>query len=269
MWESVKGWLNTQGIGLLDAALKIVLILTVGTVLIRVVMGILNRALARSKMEKAAYSLIKTLAKSALYILLALCLAGSLGIDITGVVALASVVTLAVSLAVQNMLTNIVGGFTLLYTHPFKSGDYVEIASQSGTVKEIGIAYTTLLTPDSKVILIPNSAVVAAEIVNYSVTGLRRASIDVTASYDTPAQKVIDALLEAAREPAVLTDPDKEAAAVLTGYGESAVSYTLRFWTKSEDYWNTVYTVNRKIKVIFDQNGVQMTYPHLNVHLEK
>ena len=112
-------------------------------------MKIVHKALERSKLEKAAHSLIRTLVRTVIYVLLALMVASGLGIDVTGVVALASVLTLAVSLSVQNLLTNVLGGFTLLYTHPFKSGDFVEVAGKSGTVQEISMTYTKLATADN------------------------------------------------------------------------------------------------------------------------
>lgn len=268
MFDSIKDWLASKGLSLLGTVVEVAVIAAVGILVIRAVMKIIDKTLERSKLEKAAYSLIKTLAQTVMYVLLALIIASALGINVTGIVALASVVSLAISLALQNMLTNIVGGFTILYTHPFGSGDYVEIAGQSGTVKEVGIAYTKLTTPDNKVVSIPNSAVTSAEIVNYSVSGTRRVDIAVSASYDAPAQKVIETLVDAAGEPAVLTEPAAPAA-FLTGYGDSAINYSLRFWVKTEDYWDVYFTVNQKIKTAFDESGIEMTYPHLNVHLDK
>ena len=268
MWETLTNWAVNQGATLASKILFAVIIAVVGILIIRIVLKILNKALENSKLEKAAYSLIKTLAKTVLYILLALILASSLGVDVTGVVALASVLTLAVSLALQNMLANVIGGFTLLYTHPFHSGDYVEIAGQSGTVEEVGIAYTKLITPDNKLVSIPNSAVVAAQIVNYTITGSRRVDVNISVSYDTPAQLVIDTLLELANEPFVLSEP-AEPAAVLSNYGASTIDYTLRFWVKTDDYWSSLFTVNQNIKPAFDAKGIVMTYPHLNVHLDK
>ena len=158
-------------------------------------MKLISKALEKGHMEKAAHNLIKTLTKTVLWVLLGLVLASSLGIDVTGIVALASVISLAVSLALQNLLGNVIGGFTLLYTHPFGSGDYVEIASQSGTIKDVGIAYTRLITPDNKIVSIPNSAVVAEQIVNYTTMGTRRLDISVSASYDAPVKVVEDALM--------------------------------------------------------------------------
>jgi small conductance mechanosensitive channel len=265
---TVTNWLTGLGTGLLTKILAAVVITVIGVLLIRLVMNLLIKTLEKSKLEKAAYSLVKTLVRTVLYVLLALVVASSLGIDVTGIVALASVATLAVSLALQNMLANVIGGFTLLYTHPFKSGDYVEIAGQSGTVTEIGMTYTKLNTPDNKMISIPNSAVVAAQIVNYTTTGTRRVDIAVTASYDAPAEKVIETLLSLADDERILQEPAAPFAA-LTGYGDSSISYALRFWVKGSDYWDVYFKINREIKVAFDKAGIEMTYPHLNVHLDK
>ena len=268
MLEELKIWLANSGVSLLAVVLKAVIIAAIGLFVIRTVNKLLDKLLQKSKLEKAAHSLLKGLAKTVMSILLALIIASSLGVDVTGIVALASVLTLAVSLALQNMLANVIGGFTLLYTHPFSSGDFVEIAGQSGAVQEVGIAYTKLMTPDNKLISIPNSAVVAAQIVNYTASGCRRVDIDVSASYDAPTQLVIDTLVGTANASFVLTEPEKPYA-VLVSYGESAINYTLRFWVKTDDYWAALFAVNQKIKSEFDAAGVQMSYPHLNVHIEK
>ena len=260
----VMGWAFVVG-----KLLPAVIIAAVGFLLIQVIMKLLDKALAKSKLEKAAFSLIKTLVKTVLLVLLGLIVASKLGIDVTGIVALASVITLAFSLALQNLLANVIGGFTILYTHPFHSGDYVEIAGQGGTVNEVGISYTKLTTADNKLISIPNSAVVAAEIVNYTTLGLRRVSIDISASYDAPAQLVIDTLVStAAADSRVLAEPEKPYA-VLMSYGDSAINYSLRYWVKGDDYWNSQFEINKNIKIAFDKAGIEMTYPHLNVHLDK
>ncbi len=267
MKDPVMHWFVNAGTTALGKFFWAVVIGVVGCFVIRMMMSFLSAALERSKLEKAAHSLIKTLSKTVLYVLLGLIVASAVGIDVTGIVALASVATLAISLSLQNMLANVIGGFTLLYTHPFGASDYVEIAGQAGTVKEVGIAYTKLVTPDNRLVSIPNSAVVSAQIVNFSVTGTRRVDIAVSASYNDAPQKVIDALLEAAKHEKVLADPAPFAA--LTSYGDSAISYTLRVWTKTEDYWEVNFAVLTKIKEIFDRQGIEMTYPHLNVHLDK
>ena len=251
----------------LAKVLPSLLILVIGVLVIRIVLRIVKTALEKTHWEKAAHKLITSVIKVAGYLLLGLIVASKLGIDVTGVVALASVLTLAISLSVQNALTNLIGGFTLLNTGPFDAGDFVEIAGQSGTVQEIGLTYTKLTTTDNKTVSIPNSAVVSAQIVNYTVAGTRRADITVSASYDAPVDTVLEALVEAGTVPTKLED--RPATAVIKSYGDSSIVYLLQVWSKSEDYWTTLCTVNKNIKDVFDAKGIEMTYPHLNVHLDK
>ena len=267
MLEKLQTWITDLGAGAVDKLLSAVLVLAIGLLAIRLVMNLVKRTLKKSRLEKAAHTLIISLARVAMYILLGLSVASALGIDVTGVVALASVLTLALSLALQNMLTNVIGGFTILSTHPFSSGDYVEIAGQSGTVEEINMTYTRLATPDNKHVSIPNSAVVAAQIVNYSEAATRRVEVNVSASYESPMELVLEALKEAAAVDKVLEDPAPFAAVV--SYGESAINYTLRVWVNNADYWDVYFAINEKVKRVFDAKGIQMTYPHLNVHLDK
>ena len=244
-----------------------VLILVIGVLVIRVIMRLITAALEKSHLEKAAHSLILSLARAAMYVLLFLIAASQMGIDVSSIVALASVLTLALSLALQNMVSNLIGGFVILYTHPFHSGDYVEIAGQGGTVKEISMTYTVLATPDNRIVSIPNSAVAAAQVVNYSSADSRRVELTVTASYDAPTQKVLDALVLAGTVDNALLNPAPSA--VIVGYDDSAIRYSLRIWVKPGDYWDVYFQVNQRIKDVFDQQGIEMTYPHLNVHLDK
>ena len=265
MFEQLISWLSNLLGTAANNVLSAAMVLVLGLLVIRIVMKLLTKTLEKSKLEKAAHTLIVSLSRVAMYVLLALSVASSLGIDVTGVVALASVLTLAVSLSLQNALTNVMGGFTLLSTHPFHSGDFVEVAGQSGTVREINMTYTKLITPDNKVVSIPNSAVVAAQIVNYSAEDTRRVEVCVSASYDAPTQKVIDALVLAGTVDNALLNPAP--VAYITAYGESAISYSLRVWVKTADYWDVYFLVNQRVKQIFDEQGIAMTYPHLNVHM--
>ncbi len=258
-----------KGIGdfTLGRILPAIVLLLVGLTIVKLVLRIVSAMLKKSKLEQAAHSLIRSVVKVVLLILLGLIVASSLGVDVTGIVALASVLTLAVSLSVQDLLTNVFGGFTLLYTHPFAKGDFVEIAGQTGSIKEIGLTYTKLNTPENKLVSIPNSAVVSTEIINYTANGTRRIEIKVTASYDAPMEDVLSALREAANLETVEKDPAIFAA--VDSYGDHAIAYVLRFWSKNQYYGDNLYGVNKRIKEIFDARGIEMTYPHLNVHLDK
>ena len=263
--SALKGLTSTA----VEKVVPAVLILIAGILVIRVVMTVVKKLLEKTKLEKAAHGLVKSVARVVLYVLLGLILAGSLGIDVTSVVALASVLTLAVSLSLQNALTNVFGGFTLLYTHPFKSGDYVEVAGKSGTVQEISMAYTKLATPDNKIVSIPNGAVVSAQIINFTVSGTRRVDVAVSAAYSEAPEKVLEALREAGHVPGILTSDGFAPFAAVVNYGQSAIDYTLRVWCKADDYWDVTFAVTQNVKAVFDTKNVAMTYPHLNVHLDK
>ena len=252
----------------LAQVLPALLILLIGIVAIRFAAKLVEKALEKSKLEKAAHKLVLSTTQILLFILLALIVASKLGIDVTGVIALASVATLAISLALQNALANVFGGFVLLSTHPFHAGDFVEVAGQSGVVQEIGLTYTKLTTADNKLVSIPNSAVTSAQIVNYTATGTRRIDISVTASYDSSVEGVLTALRQAAAEvPTIM--PEKEPFAAVKNYGDSSIEYVLQVWSTADNYWPTLFAVNQNIKVKFDEAGLEMTYPHLNVHLDK
>lgn len=260
-------WLTALKEFALSKLLPAVLIAAVGIVAVRLVMNLLDKAFAKSKLEKVASGFIKSVLRVVLYVLLVLAALSHLGVDVTGVIALASVLTLAVSLALQNALSNLIGGFTLLYTKPFHSGDFVEIAGQSGTVEEIGMTYTRLSTADRKSIAIPNSTVTASQITNYTALGTRRVDITVSAAYDAPVETVLDALRESAAVPTALAEPAPSA--VLKSYDESVITYTLFVWSSAADYWTTLYDVNKRVKEVFDAKGIAMSYPHLNVHLDR
>lgn len=267
MINEMKTWLTvfvSDGAGKLLTAL---LILIGGIIAVRIMMKVLTKFLETGKLEKAAHTLIKSLARVVLYLLLGLMVADSLGIDVTGVIALASVLTLSVSLALQNALGNVFGGCTLLYTAPFHSGDFVDIGAESGTVVEIGMTYTKLRTPDNKMISIPNSTVVGGDIVNYSITGTRRLDIPVTAVYTEPSQKVLAALMEATIHDKVLLDPAP--ATLIDSYGDNTVRYILRVWTKTEDYWDVRNDIMLKVREIFAAQDIKMVYPHIHVYTEK
>ena len=263
----ILSWLKSAGKYAYKNLLPAVITIVMGILIVRILLRIITNALEKSKLEKAAKSLVRSVIRIVLYGLLFLIVASRMGIDVTGIVALASVLTLAISLSVQNTLTNLMGGFTLLNTKPFVSGDFVEIAGQSGSVQEVGLTYTKLRTVDNKIISIPNSSVVSTEIVNYTVSGTRRVEVIVSVSYDTPVDDVIYALRQAGAVETALDDPAPFAA--VKSYGDSGIIYLLHVWSESSNYWKTLCDVNRNVKTVFDEKGIQIPYPHLNIHMDK
>ena len=261
MFDMISLWLSAAGTFIMASLLPAAVIFVVGVLLIRAGLKLVTAILTKSKLDPVAHGLILKAIRVVLYILLGLIVASKMGIDVSGIV------TLAVSLSVQDLLTNLVSGFTLLYTKPFVADDFVEIAGQSGTVKEIGLTYTKLQTPDNKIVSIPNGAVTSAQIVNYTVTGTRRVDINVAVSYDMEPAAVIAALQTAGKVPTALEDPAPFGA--VTSYDASTVVYMLQVWCKAEDYWTTLFNANKNIKTVFAAEGVKFSYPHVVVHNDK
>lgn len=234
----------------------------------KLLLRVAGRAVEKLNVEKTMHAFIRSALKVVLYFLSLIITLGVLGIPVTSLIAAFSVVSLAVSLAVQGILSNIASGLQILTTKPFKTGDFVELNGISGTVKEINLVHTHLVTPDNKVIFVPNSGVTAAQIINYSALAQRRIDIAVTASYDAPVDAVKAALLEAAEKtPGVLKEPEPFAG--VTRYGDSAIEYLLRVWTETGEFINTSFALTEAVKRSFDTNGIEMTYNHLNIHLKK
>lgn len=250
----------------LERLLYALLLLVVCLIVIRLVMKLVRRLSARTGLDERVKKYIFSGTRALLYILTALMVAASLGIDVTSLIALVSVFGLAVSLAVQDVLSNVAGGLVLLFSKPFTLGDYVETADGEGTVEEISLTHTKLDTVGGQQVMLPNSKLVDGKIVNYTSRGVRRVDHAVTASYDDSAGAVRAACLKAvARTPGVLADPAP--AVVVTDYGESAVVYHVRFWARTEDFWDANNTSLEEIRRAFEEDGVTMTYNHLNVHI--
>ena len=267
MIEKAMEWIAPVGQYAYSKLLPMVILFALGVLVIQIALKLVKKLLVKTNMEKAAHTLILTATQIVLYVLLALAVASGLGIDVTGVVALTSVLTLAVSLSIQNLLANVFGGFTLLYTKPFASDDFVEIAAQTGTVKEIGLTYTKLATPDNKIVSIPNSAVVAAEIVNYTVTGTRRLDINLSVSYGVDPDTVLQIMEQAADQPQVLPEPSRVVA--MKEYNEQSITYGMMLWCDSADYWDLKFAVNRELSRLAREAGIRFYDPKLSVHLEK
>ena len=246
--------------------LSALLLLLVCLALVRLLLGTARRLVERASLDERIKRYILRVLRAFLYLLTALVMAGSLNIDVSSLIALVGVFGLAVSLAVQDVLGNVAGGMVLLFSKPFTLGDYVSTADGEGEVAEITLTHTKLDTPAGQRVMLPNSKLMAGQIVNYTVRGVRRADHAVSASYDDAPEAVRSACLKAlSRTPNILPDPAPQV--VLTAYGESSIEYHVRFWAKTEDYWDAHFRSLEEIHRAFAEDGVTMTYNHLNVHI--
>ena len=248
--------------------IRIVVMLVIGMFVIRLTLRILDSVLDGKKGLVAVRMYLKNFVRIGLYMLLGIMVISAMGVDVTSIIALFSVAGLAISLALQNTLSNLAGGMQVLLSKPFEVGDYIDTEKGSGTVQEIGLAYSRLTTVDNKEILIPNNQIAASKIVNYTSTGARRVDINVTASYDAPIQAVRTALMEvAAQYPQIKATPAPEF--YVTEYGASSISYTIRSWVDTGDYWTVYFGMMEDIRPAFEKYNIEMTYDHLNVHVIK
>lgn len=250
----------------LEKILYAILIVAVGLVAIRIVMTLIDRLLQRSRFDARIKKFLRGSMKFVLGFVLVIIVLGYLNVEVTSLVALLSVAALAVSLALQNLLSNVAAGLLLLSTRPFSVGDFVEASGVMGTVAENGIFYTKLKSPDNKVIQIPNSELSQGKIINYSAEAERRLDLKISASYDAPVEQVKACILRVLEEhPKTLSEPAPLAR--VNNFGDSAIEYVVRVWCANADYWDVYYDVLEGIKAAFDREGIEMTYNHLNVHM--
>jgi small conductance mechanosensitive channel len=173
---------------------------------------------------------------------------------------------LALSLSVQDTMSNLFAGVTLLTVRPFVAGNYVELSGIAGTVRSVGLFYTVLSTVDNKAVFVPNSEVTSAKLINYSREPTRRVDLYFCADYDDPTERVKSALLEAAQaDSRVLRDPAPFAG--INAYKDGAVEYTLRVWVGAPDYLGVFFALNESVRETFAKRGVTMSCPHVNVRV--
>ena len=240
--------------------------LIIGLIIVKAVQKLVDKAVSATKYDANIKSTIVRAVKVICYIILLLIVASTLGVDTTSFVALASVATLGISLAAEDFIANLAGGLIILSTQPFTTGDYIEAAGVAGTVTEIHLHNTRLITLDGQAVIVPNKSLAGSNVVNYTVNGLRRVAVEIGTSYDAPAETVRAACLEAIQEnPSVLQDPAP--AVFLTGYGESRINYSMFFWVEPANYFSAMFAVREAVLGKFAKYGIAMTYDHINVHM--
>ncbi|MBQ9967447.1 MAG: mechanosensitive ion channel family protein [Oscillospiraceae bacterium] len=248
----------------LTSILPKLLLIVVCLAMVRVFTKLIMKLLSRSKLDKSLHAIIRSVVKILLLFVAIMIIAASFGINVSSLLAVLSIAGVAVSLAIQDILSNFFSGVVLLGSKPFKVGDYVTIGGQSGTIVETGLTHTKLHTLDNQVILVPNSAVTSNVITNVTAEDTRRVDFTVSASYDSDPEAVKRALREAADIELVLKD--QPVFAELSKYGESVIEYTLRVWVRTDDYWDAYFQILDRIRTAYAANGVKVSYPHINVH---
>lgn len=259
--------------GLITFGLKVLAALVaffIGRLVIRWIRKIVRRSFERSGADKGVEQFVDSLLKYGLYALLVFSLISSLGFDTTSVAAVLASGGVAIGLALQGSLSNFAGGVLILLLKPFVVGDYIieDSNGKEGTVKEIQIFYTKLSTIDNKTIVIPNGMLTNNSITNATAKDERQLDLRVSISYDADirqAKNVIEELLE--KDECIIKN--EQINVFVHELADNAVVLGIRAWVKNEEYWETRWRLLEEIKILLDENGIEIPYPQMAVHMKE
>ena len=251
-----------------DAGKSILLaavIFIAGRFLISVINRLVAQMMERRKIDATIQSFLRSFINILLTILLLISVVSALGVNTTSFAALLASAGVAVGMALSGNLQNLAGGLIILLFKPYKVGDYVDAQGVSGTVKEIQIFHTVLVTPDNKIIYVPNGSLSSGSVTNYSLSQLRRVDWTVGVEYGTEIEKVRQTVLELIKKDGrILTEPAPFIA--LSALADSSVNITIRVWVKNEDYWGVFFDMNQNIYEVFNREGISFPFPQVTVH---
>ena len=251
------------------AIVRTVAFFVLGLVIIRIVQSIARGATLKSrKLDNAASSFIISIITVVLYIALAIVVVSSLGFSTAGIIAAFSAVALAVALALKDSLASLANGVIIIFTKPFKKGDHVDINGVDGLVQDIRLFNTKVLTYDNVEVIIPNSEVLSTDMINYSSMPLRRVVVDFPAPYDADTATVKKLLLDyASAHPNVVNSPAPSV--ILSEYGASALTYSVRVWVLNEKYADTQNSLREGFVNMMRENGIEIPFNRIDVSLLK
>lgn len=266
--ETVKNFVTGSVINFIFLAICALVFILVGFKLSSFIVSIIRKSKNFQKLDDSIESFIASFISIALKILVVVIAATIVGFDVTALSAVIATFGVTVGLALQGSLTNLTGGIMILIFRPFKVGDYIDNHTDSGTVKEIGIFYTTLVTPDNKTITVPNGLLSNATVVNYSTNDTRRVDIEFSVAYGSDIDKVTKVMLTVAgANEKVLKDPAPFAS--LLRHDANALVFVIRAWCDSSEYWNVYFYLEENMKKAFDAVGIEIPFSQLDVHFDK
>ncbi|MBO5938133.1 MAG: mechanosensitive ion channel [Clostridia bacterium] len=247
--------------------LAAILVLIIGTIAIKLVMKVLRKKKLGKHEDPTVHRFLLNIIKTALYILLVVTIIAILGVPMASMVAAIASAGVAIGLALQGSLSNLAGGIMILIFRPFKLDDFIEASGFSGTVVDIGIFYTTLRTADNKSITIPNGALMNDKVINYSVHKTRRLDFSFNVAYGSDVDKIKSILLEeAAKHELTLKDPAPFAR--LSKQSDHSLTFTLRVWVESANYWTLNFDLLEAINARFAAEGIEIPFNQIDVHVK-
>lgn len=263
--ETIQGYTEILKSVEWQTGLKAVAILLIGLAGVKLFLRYLRGILKKTNVPAAVHSILLTLLRVLLDLVVILAALSAIGIPATSFIALLSLAGLALSLALQGILGNLASGLIVLGSHPFDVGDAIEHDGIAGSVREIRMMHTVVETFDGKVVYIPNSSISGGRVINMTQAGKRRVDVKVSASYNNSPEQVRKAIGEAAsRTEWILEEPAP--LIFLDSYGDSAINYEVRVWTTPAHFLDVKNRLTELLYTTFAENKVEMTYPHINVH---
>lgn len=264
--DTVIGKLIDLSVDLGGRILGALIIFIIGKFLINWANKLFAKLLIKRKVDTGVQTFLKSMVSLLLYVMLGLAVIGKLGIELTGFAALLASAGVAIGMALSGNLQNFAGGIIILVFRPYKVGDYIEASTgASGTVQEIQIFHTVLVTPDNKVVYAPNGAMSNAVVTNYSHKEVRRVDFSFGVEYGTDfdrVQAVLNSIIAADNRILSTPAPFIE----LGQLADSSVNITVRVWTKASDYWGVFFDMNKTVYATFNKEGIEFPFPQLTVH---
>lgn len=262
--------LPEKALGLGLRILFAVVFFLVGVQLVKLAGKLLRKSMERAGAETGVMQFVESFVKTALYVLLVFLLASYFGVDAASIVALLGSAGVAIGLAVQGSLSNLAGGVLILLLKPFVVGDYIceSATGREGTVSEIQIFYTKLMTPDNKIIVLPNGGLANTSIVNVTAAHIRRMDLTVGISYRADLKRSKEALMRVLEDDEKVMK-EKERLVFVDELAASAVNLGVRCWFHNEDYWEGKWRITEKCKLALDEAGIEIPYQQLDVHLRE
>ncbi len=262
--QLLTGLIISYGLKILGA----IVIFIIGKWLSKKLAKISDNILKKSKVDETLSIFLSKVIYTLLLILVIIVALGTLGFQTTSFVAVLGAATLAIGLALQSNLSNFGAGVMILLLRPFKIGDAVEAGGATGIVEDIGIFNVKIKTFDNRVIIVPNSNIIGSNITNYSEKEIRRVDLVIGVGYEDDLRKVKEELWNILKEDErILEDPAPTVA--VSELADSSVNFVVRPWVKVEDYWGVYFDLLEKIKTRFDEKGISIPYPQMDVHLKK
>ena len=254
-----------------DYLLRIALVIViffVGRKLIKKIVSLCDQALKRHGMEVTVRRFFCNVINALGYICMLGILLQTVGLTATSLTALVASAGVAVGLALQGSLSNFAGGVLILLMKPFVIGDYIVQGNTEGTVKEIGLVYTELITADNRLIVIPNGTLIDSSIVNVTATGKRRLELSVGIGYKSDLKKAKEVLIRLGEnDPA--RDPENPVNVFVSELAESSVNLGLHVWVSSSEYWNAKWRLTENIKMAFDEEGIEIPFKQVEISVTK